>query len=142
MNWPPLPGPGIYAIRLDTAPFYVLVALLALFALLLGVLRHRHPQSKRPVEGFLEAAGVDIAFLAFSFALVVGLAYSDPYGNRTAFALYSVILQGYWLAFSIPIVTVGSSVHSRTRGTVPWLVPSVAVAAILFLGFFAYYFGR
>jgi uncharacterized membrane protein len=37
-------------------------------------------------------------------------------------------------------VTVGSSVHSRTRGGVPWRIPSVLVALVIFLAVFGYYY--
>ncbi len=140
MNWPPLPGPGAYALTLYTPAFYVLTAVMALFILMLAYLLRSHPRAQRALDGYLEAASVDIVFLAFSLALVLGLAWHDPYGNRTAFALYSVILRGYWLALAIPVVTVGSSVHNRSRGSIPWLGPSVAIAAILFGIFFAVYF--
>ena len=140
MEWPPAPGPGPYALPLDTAGFYVLVAILGLFVAMLWLLRRSHPRAQRAFEGYLEAASVDIAFLVFSLVLIVSLSVRDPYGNRTALALYQVVMTGYWLAFAIPIVTVGSSVHSRSRGTIAWLIPSLAVAIGLFAGFFALYF--
>ncbi len=140
MTWPPPPGPGVYPLPLDTAPFYVLVAVFGLFLLMLAYLLRSHPRAQRGLDGFLEAASVDITFLGFSLALLVGLVWHDPEGNRTAYALYSVILRGYWLALSIPIVTVGSSVHNRSRGAIPWLVPSVAIAGALFVVFFGIYF--
>ncbi|HZY91297.1 MAG TPA: hypothetical protein VFG07_00775 [Thermoplasmata archaeon] len=140
MNWPPAPGPGPYALSLDTTPFYVLVALLGLFLVMLGLLRRSHPRAERALDGYLEAASVDVAFLMFSILLVVLLVFQDPKGNRTALALYDVILKGYWLVFSIPIVTVGSSVHSRSRGAIPWLAPALAISAVLFLAFFEFYF--
>ena len=140
MNWPPAPGPGPYALPLDSTAFFVLVAILGLFVSMLVLLRRSHPRALRALDGYMEAASVDIAFLVLSIVLVVGLAVEFPYGNRTSLALYSVVLRGYWLAFSIPIVTVGSSVHSRTRGAIPWLVPSVAAAVGLFLVFFAAYY--
>ena len=140
MEWPPPPGPGPYALSLTTVPFAVLVALLGLFVVMFLLLRRSHPRAQRALEGYLEAAGVDIAFLAFAVLLVIALWLSDPRGNRTALALYDVVMKGYWLAFSIPIVTVGSSVHSRSKGTIPWLTPALGVAALLFLVFFAIYF--
>ena len=140
MNLPPTPGPGPYHLTLDTPPFFVLLTILAMFVVMLWLLRRSHPRAERALEGYLEAASVDLAFLAFSILLVVALVFYDPWANRTALALYDVILKGYWLAFSIPIVTVGSSVHSRSRGSIPWLAPSLGVAGLLFLLFFAIYF--
>jgi hypothetical protein len=137
---PPAPGPGPFLLSLAIAPFYVLLALLGLFIVMFLLLRQSHPRARRALEGYLEAAGVDIAFLGFAVALVVVLTTRDPHGNRTAYALYEVIVTGYWLAFAIPIVTVGSSVHTRSRGGIPWLVPSVAVAVGLFVLFFAAYY--
>ncbi len=137
---PPWPGPGPYALPVETWAFAVLVAGLVLLVVLFLVLRFRHPRGRRGVEGFLEAAGVDLAFLVFSVLLVLALHGAFAYGNRTAFALYRTVLDGYWLTFAIPVVTVGSSVHSRTRGGIPWLVPSVVAAAVMFAGLFSYYF--
>ncbi|HYK93427.1 MAG TPA: hypothetical protein VEY07_05230 [Thermoplasmata archaeon] len=140
MDWPPPPGPGPYALALDTVPFAVLLALLGLFVVMFLLLRRSHPRAERALEGYLEAASVDIAFLGFAILLVVALWLHDPHANRTGLALYEVVMRGYWLAFSIPIVTVGSSVHSRSRGSIPWLPPALGVAALLFLVFFGYYF--
>lgn len=140
MTWPPPPGAGPYVLTLDTPPFYVLVALLVLFVGMLWMLRRSHPRAQRALDGYMEAASVDIAFLVFAFLLVVAVVYHDPHGNRTSLALYDVILKGYWLAFSIPVVTVGSSVSSRTGGAIRWFLPSMAVAIGLFAVFFAYYF--
>lgn len=140
MSLPPPPGPGPYALTLDSLPFFILVALLALLGLMLWVLRELYPRRKRGVEGYLEAAGIDLAFLVFSVLLLVALVWHDPHGNRTSWALYRVILGGYWLTFSIPVVTVGSSVHSRSRGGIPWLAPSLVVAGALFVLLFAYYY--
>ena len=95
---------------------------------------------KRGLEGYLDAAGVSLGFLVVAVSLVVALAYHDPSGNRTSFALYTTVLSGYWLAFAIPVVTVGSSVHARSRGAIPWLAPSVAIAAAMFFAFFGYYY--
>ena len=140
MALPPPPGPGSYVLTLDTLPFFILVALLALLGLMLWALRELYPGRKRGLEGFLEAAGIDLAFLVASVLLLVALVAYDPHGNRTAWALYRVVLGGYWLTFSIPIVTVGSSVHSRSRGGIPWLAPSIVAAAALFGLLFAYYY--
>ena len=140
MGFPPAPGPGPFVISLAVDPFYVLLALLGLFVIMFLLLRQSHPRARRALEGYLEAAGVDLAFLLFAVALVIVLAAYDAHGNRTAFALYRVIVTGYWLAFAIPIVTVGSSVHSRSRGGIPWLLPSLAVAIALFFLFFAAYY--
>lgn len=139
MGWPPPPGPGSHLLALDTPAFAVLVALLGLFIGMLVLLRRSHPRARRAFDGYLEASAVDIGFLAFAVALVVALAIHDPRGNLTSYALYEVVLRGYWLAFAIPIVTVGSSVHSRSRGAIAWLWPSVGVAALLFAVFFAVY---
>ena len=133
------PGPGTHVLALSTAAFYLLLASLALFVLMLLVLRHSHPKGKRGLEGYLDAAGVSLAFLAFGTLLVILLAVRYPHANTTAFALYETVLTGYWLAFSIPVVTVGSSVQARSRGAIHWLVPSVAVAVAMFFAIFAYY---
>lgn len=129
-----------YVVNADVPAFFLLVGLLVLFVAMYWMLRRRHPRGRRGVEGFLEAAGVDLAFLAFAVGLVLVLAVTAPSGNRTAFALYRVVITGYWLTFAIPIVTVGSSVHSSTRGGIPWRIPSILVAILLFLALFAYYF--
>lgn len=139
MNWPPQPGTGAHVLTLDTPPFFVLLALLALFVGMLLLLRQSHPKARRALDGYLEASAVDIGFLAFALVLVMGLSWFDPRGNETSYALYEVVLRGYWLAFAIPIVTVGSSVHSRSRGAIPWLWPSIGVAAVMFALFFAVY---
>ncbi|MGI0132417.1 MAG: hypothetical protein ACREDK_04925 [Thermoplasmata archaeon] len=141
MGWPPSPGPGPYTITLVDPAFILLVTVLGVFVAMLWVLAYGYPRRKRGLEGYLEAAGVDLTFLVAGTLLVIGLALHDPNGNRTSLALYRVVLSGYWLAFSIPIVTVGSSVHSRTRGGIPWLYPSIVVAALLFVVFFAYFYG-
>jgi hypothetical protein len=142
MAVPTAPGPGPYELTLATPSFYVLVGVLAIFIGMLWLLRSQHPRGRRGVEGFLEAAGVDLAFLVLGVALVVGLAAKDPHGNRTALALYEVVLGGFWLTFAIPVVTVGSAVHHRSRGGIAWLVPSIVVAALLFVGCFAFYFAN
>ncbi|MGP8110790.1 MAG: hypothetical protein ACLQD9_08845 [Thermoplasmata archaeon] len=107
---------------------------------MLFVLRAYHPNRKRGLEGYLEAAGVSLGFLVLSVALVVALAAKDPDGNRTAYALFEAVLSGYWLAVAIPVVTVGSSVQARSRRAIRWLIPSVVVAAVVFLAVFAYYY--
>ncbi|MCI4321533.1 MAG: hypothetical protein L3K18_08240 [Thermoplasmata archaeon] len=142
MGWPPAPGPGPYSLALGVPGFFVLVASLGLFVLMLWVLQRRYPRRKRALEGFFEAAGVDLAFLVLSVILVVSLSIHDPSGNRTSRALYQVVLSGYWLTFSIPVVTVGSSVEGRTRGSAAWLLPSVIACGVLFFVLFGYYFGH
>lgn len=141
MAWPPSPGAGPYPLPLDVAAYYVLVGLLALFVLMLWYLHH-HTSRKRALDGFFEAAGIDLAFLVLAVLLVTGLALHDPNGNRTSRALYEVILRGYWLSFSIPIVTVGSSVEQRTRGSAAWLTPALAACGVIFLILFVYYYGH
>ncbi|MCI4325251.1 MAG: hypothetical protein L3K00_05150 [Thermoplasmata archaeon] len=142
MGWPPSPGTGPYPVNLNVPAFYVLVGLLGLFVLLLWWVHEQYPGRKRILEGFFEAAGIDLAFLAFGVVLVVALASHDPSGNRTSVALYHVVLSGYWLTFSIPVVTIGSSVESRSRGVAAWMIPSLAACALLFLLLFGYYFGH
>ncbi len=139
-SFPPAPGPGPYALPLWTWGFGILLLLVGVLVGIYVVLKQRHPRGRRWVEGYLEAARVDLAFLLFAIALLGGLSATDPLGNRTAWALYRTILGGYWLTFAIPIVTVGSSVHSRTRWGVPGLLPSIVAAGILFLAFFDYYY--
>ena len=136
------PAHGPYDLSLAVPAFYLLVGLLALFVVMLWYLRRGHPRGRRGLEGFLEAAGLDLVFLVFAVALVVALVWADPHGNRTAYALYEVVLGGVWLTFSIPIVTVGWSVHSHSRGGIPWRIPSVLVAVALFALAFAYYYTR
>jgi hypothetical protein len=137
---PAWPGPGQYPLPLGTWAFALLVGVLALLLLMYVVLRVRHPSGRRWVQGYLDAAGVDIVFLAASVLVLIWLHLKDPLGNRSAYAIYETILDGYWLAFAIPIVTVGSSVHNRTRGGVPWRIPSVILAVAIFAGVFAYYY--
>src|SRR5579859_2134441 len=116
MSWPAAPGPGVFDLPLSTPSFYVLVGLLVVFVLMLGFLHRMYPGRKRGLEGYFEAAGIDLAFLLVGVAVVVALSFSDPHGNRTSFALYRVVLGGLWLTFAIPVVTVASSVQSRSRG--------------------------
>jgi len=139
MGWPPDPGHGPYALTLHTPAFYVLIASLFVFVGMLWLLHTRYPGRKRGLEGYLEAAGITLVFLSSGLALVIALAMHDPNGNRTSFALYQVVLSGYWFSFAIPVVTVGSSVESRSRGRIPWLVPSVLVALAMFAVLFGYY---
>jgi hypothetical protein len=139
---PAAPGPGTAPLSLATPAFYLLVATLALFVLMLFVLRAYYPNRKRGFEGYLDAAGVSLAFLAFGVALVVAVVMHDPRGNDTSWALYQTILTGYWLAFAIPVVTVGSSVQARSRGAIRWMVPSIVVAALMFLAIFGYYYAN
>jgi hypothetical protein len=134
------PGPGPYVLTLATPGFYALVLTLGLFFLMLLVLARMHPNRKRGFEGYLDAAGVSVGFLVFALALTVGLTVHDPRGNRTAWALYTTAVTGYWLAFAIPVVTVGSSIQGRTRGAVRWLLPSILVAVLAFLALFGYYY--
>jgi glycerol uptake facilitator-like aquaporin len=142
VGWPPSPGSGPYPLPLNTPGFYVLVLLLAAFVGMLWVLQHYYPARKRALQGFFEAAGIDLAFLVLGVLVVVGVAAHDPSGNRTSRALYDVVLSGYWLTFSIPVVTVGSSVEARSRGSAAWMIPSLAACGVLFLILFGYYFGH
>ena len=134
------PGPGTHALTLATPAFYVLAGTLGLFVVMLFLLRHFYPSRKRGLEGYLDAAGESLAFLVFGIVLVVVLVMRDPRGNDTAFSLYETILTGYWLAFAIPVVTVGSSVQARSRGAIRWLVPSLVIAVAMFFAVFAYYY--
>lgn len=129
----PLPGPGPYPLTLESIAFYLLVGSLGLLVVLLLLLRGRHPNGQRALAGYLDAAGVSLAFLGFSVALVVALVDRFPLGNRASLALYSTVLSGYWLAFAIPLVTVAASVQARSRGSVRWLAPAVAAAGAAFL---------
>jgi hypothetical protein len=140
MSLPPWPGAGRYPVTLHTPAFYLLVAIIVVFAIMYAVLCLQYPRRKRGLEGFREAATISLGFLAFSVVLVITLAMKDPAGNLSAYALDQVVLQGYWLTFSVPVVTVGSSVHTRTRGGIPWLVPSILLAIVMFAGLFAFYF--
>ncbi len=133
------PGPGAASLSLSTPSFYILVATLGLFVVMLVVLRTHYPNRKRGFEGYVDAAGVSLAFLVFSVALVVVLAVDYPTGNGTSWALFETVINGYWLAFAIPIVTVGSSVQARSRGAIRWMIPSVGVAVLMFFAIFAYY---
>jgi hypothetical protein len=85
---------------------------------MLFLLHYYYPKRKRGLEGYLDAAGVSLAFLVFGVIPVVALATRDPHGNGTAYALYETVLTGYWLAFAIPVVTVGSSGQARSRGAI------------------------
>jgi len=142
MGWPATPGNGPYPVSLDVGAVYVLIALLALFVVLLWWVHQQYPRRKRVLEGFFEAAGIDLGFLAFAVVLVVALALHDPSGNRTSAALYHVVVSGYWLTFAIPVVTVGSSVESRSRGAAAWMIPSLVACAVLFLAIFGYFYGH
>lgn len=134
------PGPGSISLDLADSSFYVLLGTLVAFVLMWFVLRAAHPNRKRGLEGYLEAAGVSLVFLAGSVALVIYLALSDPHANRTSFALFETVLSGYWLAVSLPVVTVGSSVQARSRGAIRWFWPSMAASAVLFTALFGYYY--
>jgi hypothetical protein len=142
VGWPPSPGTGPYPLPLAAPAFYVLVLLLAAFLAMLWFLHRFYPQRKRALQGFFEAAGIDLAFLILGVVVVVGVAAHDPSGNRTSRALYDVVLSGYWLTFSIPVVTVGSSVEARSRGSAAWMLPSLLACGVLFLVLFGYYFGH
>ncbi len=137
---PAPPGSGSLPLNLDTPAFFALIGTLVLFVAMLLVLRTYYPNRKRGFEGYLDAAGVSLAFLVFSVALVVVLAVDYPYGNRTAWAFFETVLEGYWLAFAIPVVTVGSSIQARSRGAIRWLLPSVGIAVLMFFVMAAYYF--
>ena len=139
MSLPP-PGHGPHDLPLSTPGFYLLATTLALFVVMLLVLRHYYPNRRRGLEGYLDAAGVSLAFLLFGVLLVVLLAVRDPRGNGTAYALYETVLTGYWLAFAIPVVTVGSSVQARSRGSIRWLIPAIVIAVAMFFAVFAYYY--
>ncbi len=119
----------------------LLLATLVLFVLMYVVLRRSYPRRKRGFEGYRDAAGVSLGFLLFAVVLVVTVVLHDPTGNRTSFALYETVLTGYWLAFAIPVVTVGSSVEARSRSAIRWFLPSVLVAALMFFAIFGYYYG-
>jgi hypothetical protein len=138
--WPPFPGSGRIPLPLSTPSFYILVSLIGLFALMLWYLSHAYPGHRRGLEGYFEAAGIDLAFLIFAVLLVVLLGLEFPRGNRTSWALYSVAINGYWLTFAIPMVTVGSSVESRSRKRIRWLIPSIVLSLVMFGGLFAYYY--
>jgi hypothetical protein len=125
---------------LSTPPFFILVGLIGLFAGMLWYLATAYPGRKRGMEGYFEAAGIDLGFLAFGVGLVALLGSEFPLGNRTAWALYQVVLNGYWLTFAIPMVTVASSVESRSKGRIPWLLPSIGLSVVMFGALFAYYF--
>lgn len=142
MGLPAVPGPGGFNLTLATPSFYLLVALLFVFGAMLVALRRMYPGRKRGLEGYFEAAGIDLAFLLVGVAIVAALALSDPRGNRTSFALYRVVLGGLWLTFAIPVVTVASSVQSRSRGKIPWLGPAILVAIAMFGVLFAYYYAN
>lgn len=133
-------GAGPYDLSLATPAFYLLVATLALFVVMLVLLRTSYPRRKRAFEGYFDAAGVSLVFLAFSVVLVVALAVRDPHGDRTDYALYETVLTGYWLAFAIPVVTVASSIQARSRGAIRWLLPAVGVVVLVFLAVVAYYY--
>ena len=135
------PGAGTIPLNVVSSSFFVLLGTLAAFVLMWFVLRAAHPNRKRGLEGYLEAAGVSLAFLVLSVALVLYLAVAYPHANRTSFALFETVLSGYWLAVSLPVVTVGSSVQARSRGAIRWFWPAVGVSAALFAGLFLYYYG-
>lgn len=134
------PGaPTTYVINLATLDFALLLAALGLLIAMFFYLRMK-TESRKALAGFIEATGVDIAFLAASVFIVIYLYFRFPSGNHLAWAVAQVILQGYWLTFAIPIVTVGNSVHVKTRGMVAWRGSSIGVALLLFLIFLYYYY--
>ncbi len=95
MPLPPWPGPGHYALTLGgNSSFYLLLAIIVVFASMFTFLCWRYPGRKRGLEGFREAAGISLAFLFFSVLLVMVLAMKDPMGNRSALALDEVVLPG------------------------------------------------
>lgn len=134
------PGPGGFPLDLVGPSFYVLVGTLVAFVVMWVALKTWHPRRRRGLEGYREAAGVSLAYLVVSVGLVVALAVDFPSANRTAFALFRTILSGYWLAGALPIVTVGSSVQTRSRRAIPWFLPSIGASLILFLALFSYYY--
>ena len=139
---PPPPGPGSNLLTLSNPAFYLLVGTLLLFVIMWFVLWAYHPHGRRGLEGYVDAAGVSLGFLAFAVVLVVALVVQDPSGDQTSWALYQTILTGYWLAFAIPVVTVGSSVQARSRGAIRWMVPSIGLSVLMFFALFAYYYYR
>ena len=140
MGLPPLPGPGRYPMPLNEPGFYLLLLLLGTFGLILFLLHRLYPGRQRALDGFFEAASVDLAFLIVGLGILLALVGVDGHGNRTDLALYHVIVSGYWFSFSIPVVTVGISVEDRSRGTVQWKLPSLLAAGALFAVLFGYYF--
>jgi hypothetical protein len=140
MGWPPFPGPGHYPLTLATPGFALLLLLLGTFGTILFLLHRIYPGRQRALDGFFEAASIDLGFLIFGFVLVVALVASDAHANRTSVALYRTVLDGYWYTFSIPVVTVATSVEDRSRGSVRWKVPSLLASALLFGALFAFYF--
>jgi len=134
-----MPGPGTNPLPLATPGFFVLVGTLALFVVLALALRLR-TRGRRAFEGYLDAAGVSLGFLASSVALVTLLALRYPDGNRAALALYTTVLTGYWLAFAIPLVSVGASVQARSRGAIRWVAPAIAAAIAGFVLIAGYYY--
>ncbi|MFZ0699717.1 MAG: hypothetical protein WAN74_05975 [Thermoplasmata archaeon] len=76
------PGAGPYNLSLATPAFYLLAAILGIFVGMLFVLRHFYPNRRTGLEGYLDAAGVSLAFLVLGVILVVVLAMRYPQGNR------------------------------------------------------------
>jgi hypothetical protein len=140
VSFPPFPGSGPFRLALNAPGFYLLLLLLLTFAAILYLLHRSYPGRRRAVEGFFDAAAIDMAFLVAGLVLVLALVIGDPRGNRTSLALYEVVISGYWFTFSIPIVTVGASVEDRSRGSIPWKIPSLIAAGLLFIGLFSYYY--
>ena len=140
MGLPPFPGHGRFALTLNTPGFAILLLLLGTFAVILFLLHRIYPGRQRALDGYFEAASIDLAFLLFGFVLVVALVVSNAHGNRTSVALYRVIIEGYWYTFSIPVVTVATSVEDRSRGSVRWKLPSLLASGLLFVGLFAFYY--
>jgi hypothetical protein len=120
-----------YQIDLNTPAFGIIIAVLALFFLMFFYLK-LSTTSKRALAGFVEATEVDVAFLGSSVILLLYLAANYPSGNHVAWAISQVVLQGYWLTLAIPIVTVGNTVHGKTRGALAWRDSSIVLALILF----------
>ncbi|MCL4325104.1 MAG: hypothetical protein M1144_06570 [Candidatus Thermoplasmatota archaeon] len=115
--------------------FILLCSVLALFVGMYVYMRMQ-TKSQRALAGFMEATSVDIVFLLVSVVLVVYLFYRFPTGNLVAASIAKVILDGYWLTFAIPIVTVGNSIHHSTRGALAWRDSSIGLSCLLFFVFF------
>jgi hypothetical protein len=125
------PGSSYQIVLWPNTAFLVLLAVLALFLGMFFYLRMQ-TASKRALQGFIEATSVDIVFILGSILLILYLYARYPSGNFYAYWITQVILNGVWLTFAIPIVTVGNSVHHTTRGALEWRGSSIALALVLF----------
>jgi len=38
------------------------------------------------------------------------------------------------------VVAVSFNIKARSRGAIPWLIPSIVVAGLMFVGMFGYYY--